>query len=335
MDGTPAGLEAEASISRQVPSAPGLGPGLHPRILPVPVLTAQGPARWQAAFVGLEHLPGHIPGKRLGKGQALQPGEGPQRADAGLQLIHPGVVLAARQTVLQTGEEDHDLPGRHGGARGDQLMAPVPGIQIQQPVLPAEHLARLVQAAHLNAHIVLFRVQRRLDQLLRREADAVYPAEGRDKGDGHRRRGAQSPDGKRPLEHAAEAHGEALPLLQRPDRAAQIVGPIPLPGRHRLHKPLGPLGKLQGAELHHAVELGAVGQADAPVDGKARDLAQVVVRVRPDGTDPVRRERDFLRLAAVDLPKSFFSVQRRYPPVFAFSAHDSTSAPPAQGFPRE
>ena len=47
---------------------------------------------------------------------------------------------------------------------------------------------------------------------------------------------------------------------------------------------------------------------DPLVDGKTGDLAQVVVGMGPDGTDPVGAKSDGLRLPAVDFYESFFTM---------------------------
>ena len=78
--------------------------------------------------------------------------------------------------------------------------------------------------------------------------------------------------------------------------------------------PLGPLGELQGSHLHHAIPLGSVGDVDTLIDGKAGDLAQVVVHVGADGADPVGAETEALGVAAVNLKEA----------LFAFHAHSQS-----------
>ena len=84
--------------------------------------------------------------------------------DTRTQFIHAHVVLAAQQAVFQPGEEDHDPVRRHGGRRRNQLITVVPAVQIQKAVLPAEHLAALVQGTDVHADIIFFSREGDLNQ---------------------------------------------------------------------------------------------------------------------------------------------------------------------------
>ena len=62
---------------------------------------------------------------------------------------------------------------------GDQLVAVVRRVEVQQMILLAQDLAALVQLAHADAHVVLFRVVSGIDQLPGFQMDAVDLGQGR------------------------------------------------------------------------------------------------------------------------------------------------------------
>ena len=64
--------------------------------------------------------------------------------------------------------------------------------------------------------------------------------------------------------------------------------------------PLGTLGKLQGAKLHHAIGLGTVCDIYAFVNGKTGHLTQLVVRMGADGANPIGAKGHPLGLLMVD-----------------------------------
>ena len=308
VDAAPAGLEGEAAVSLEVALAPGFGPGLHAPELGVPVLAAPSPGGGEPVFVLAVDLIGHPARVGFVELAVVHAGEGLQGVDAGAELVHAHVVLGGGEAALEAAEEDGEDIGLHVRAGGDELEGAVPGVQVEQVVLSAEDFAALVQGADVDADVVFLRVEGGVDELAVRERDAVDAAEGGEKGEDHGGGGGETPDGERALDDAADAGVQHVATAERPGGAAKVVRPVAgLLLRDGGDVPLRALGKLQRLHLYNAVALGAPGDVDALVDGKAGDLAEVVVGVGADRADAVGAEAYAVRIAAVGFEEFLFT----------------------------
>ena len=309
VDAAPAGFKRQFAVGFDVAAGPGFRPLLHTLELGVPVLAALRPGLRKAVFVLLVHFARDVPGHGFLELPVIHSREGLQGIDAGAELVHPHVVLGARQTVLEAGEEDGDLVGFHRRMLGQEGVGAVFSIEVQQVVLLAQHLAALVELADIHPDVIEFRVVGSVDQLLLAQLDTVQPAERPQEGDDDRRGGGQAADWQGAVDDAADAHLQAEFLLQRPGRPAQVIRPVArLGGRNGSDMPLRPLRELHGGHLHDAVQLRSIGDVDALVDGQPGDFAQVMVGMRPDGANPVGTEGNPFRVPSVYLVKSIFAA---------------------------
>ena len=101
-----------------------------------------------------------------------------------------------------------------------------------------------------------------------------------------------------------------MPFGEHSRGASEIIGPVIffLAG-DGCDVPLRPFGKLQRSHLDNSVLFGAVGDVDAFIYRKGRDFAEIMVGMRSDGADSVRREGNAVRLPAVYLFKSYFAFK--------------------------
>ena len=169
-------------------------------------------------------------------------------------------------------------------------------------VLLGIHLAALVELAAVDADVVILGCHGNHNQLYwfgLYEVDVAECLEI-DERNGSRRR--ESADGQAALDDTAQAAREGIALAELQGGAAQVVCPvILLVARHVADVELSPLVELEGTKLHNAIELWAVGDVDAFVDGKAGYLAQVGIAVCTDGTDTIGAESQRFRLTLVNL----------------------------------
>ena len=197
--------------------------------------------------------------------------------------------------------------------RRNQLVTAVLRIQVQQMILLGEYLAALIQRADSHAHIILFRLQRNLDDLLLAQPDAIELCQSGQERNNHRRRGRQAADGQRALHNAAKTHAQVVMPAQRPCRAAQVVRPVARGVLlHAADMPLCTLGELQAGKLHHAVLLRPIGNVHALINRQARDLAKLMVHVRAHRADAVGTEGESRREAVVDVVKMFLAGHNHF-----------------------
>lgn len=97
-------------------------------------------------------------------------------------------------------------------------------------ILPAQHLAALVELAAVHAHILVFRSLSHQYELPSGQVYVVHPAQRGQEHDDYRRRRGQTADGQVTLEHARHAESEFALLSQFPRRTAQMIRPIALSG---------------------------------------------------------------------------------------------------------
>ena len=72
--------------------------------------------------------------------------------------------------------------------------------------------------------------------------------------------------------------------------------------------PLGALGELQGGHLHYPILFGGKGNVYALVNGEAGNLSKIMVRMGPDGADPIGAEGDSFWIPTVYFFKSLFAM---------------------------
>ena len=92
----------------------------------------------------------------------------------------------------------------------DQFIMVIRTVQIQQMILPAQHLTALVQCSDIYAYIILFSIKGYLDEFLVRQADSVHLAEGVQESQDHSRRRGKAADRQRPLDHSADTNGKRM-----------------------------------------------------------------------------------------------------------------------------
>ena len=96
---------------------------------------------------------------------------------------------------------------------------------------------------------------------------------------------------------------------QGPGSAPQIIRPVPhRPFFHLPDVPLRPLGKLERRKLHYTVFLWPIGNGNPLINGKSRNLSELVIAMSPHGANPVGTEGHILRLSAVLVFKYFPTV---------------------------
>ena len=141
------------------------------------------------------------------------------------------------------------------------------------------------------------------------QMNIIHLAESLHEGYYHCGRRRQASDRQSTLNYPTQANAERITIAEFQRSAAQIICPVALLGlRHGSYMPLSALGKLERGQFYDSVLLGRIGDVNAPVYGETGNLSQLVIRVRPDGTHPVRTKRETLRLLPVRLPKAIFAL---------------------------
>ena len=141
--------------------------------------------------------------------------------------------------MLQAGEENGNPVRLHVRMLRNELILTVQGVQVQQVVGLAQHFAALVQFSDGDAHVIQLGMISKIDDLLCAQGDPVHLCQGRQEDDRHRGRRREAADWETSFNHPADAHPEAVVLLQHLGGAAQVIGPVPhFPGRDALDMPL-------------------------------------------------------------------------------------------------
>ena len=92
-------------------------------------------------------------------------------------LVHPHVELAPGKGTLHSAEKDSDLVRLHRRIGGDQFIAVVHRVQIEEMVFLGIDLTALVQFAAGNSHIIVFRRFGHRDQFTIVKVESVDLAE--------------------------------------------------------------------------------------------------------------------------------------------------------------
>ena len=175
--------------------------------------------------------------------------------------------------MLQSTEKHRNLVGLHIGIRGNQLVAVILTVQIQQVVFFTQNLTTLIQGSHINAHVVFLCIKRNADQFRRLQFNSIDLAQCIQKRQNYRRRGRKPSDGQRALNDATESDCQRKPIAQRPSRSSQVVRPVTSLFANLSDMPLGTFWELKTTHFNNAIHLGLVCNVDSFVNRKSCDFS--------------------------------------------------------------
>ena len=192
---------------------------------------------------------------------------------------------------------------------GNQLIGVVEGIEVEKLIFTGIDLAALVEFAAADTHVVVLYGYSHLDKFVRIELQPIHSTERAKERKRHSCRRRQSAYGQRALDDATQTARQRIAASQFQRSSTQIVSPIALPALgHLRHVPLRTLVELQRAELNDAVLLRTIGHVDTLVDSLSRNLAHIMIGVRPDGANAVGTEHLCRCISVIYLVKSSFAV---------------------------
>ena len=297
MDRTLARVKREFSEKFQITRLPGRNSLAHTTILRIEVFRPTGKSRRHRDTCLLESRLRNIPQKRLVKRlqRLLRIRQHIPRCR--LTLKHPQVVVRVHQTSRKAGEEDTDLKRRHLRVPLDDAPIVRVAIQEQQPVLPAQCDARLIQQTIVQTDILALRLRGNLHHLKRLQRDLIRLRKRHHIRDQHGSTRRQATHRQRALNDTRDTPLQLKPLPQSILRTPGIVTPMALLHlRRRIDLKIHYALKGPRLQVHMPLWLGGgrEPQVHPFIDRKTRHQPMLMIHMRPQGTHPIRRKNMIL-----------------------------------------